>query len=351
MIRTSLLLIFITLATTTPIWTVTAAQQAGPDVAPVIYLHTEFNPRADFLTPSRMDRLNREIARQAFLVAVRDELGLATRDGTLKEVAPSDVEVIHLALLIRSDYEGKTDLKLYRFPPDDREHNTHGLWDTEPVWTKSYEYPPGTIALYAELSKEMAKAVSSDFADALKTVGIKRIGSSEAKQSSGEPLPEHWQDSLEDVDYVAQLSLIREVHDFIHQHGETPELLGVLVRAYAHLSILSDHHWNASSDVFAARSIMYANRLTAVTKEGDLSLWHRAYAWALTGSHHYALADMKKIRDRRNKDGELNQDLKSEDPDWTKLAETYCLCDRERMNNSPTKTQRFADGGSVFGLS
>ena len=331
MTRTFLLLMLIALATVAPVQTVTAVQQPAPDASPVIYLHTEFNPRADLKSPWRLDRLSREIARQAFLVAVRDELGLATRDGTLREVVPSDVDVIHLALLVRSDYKDKTDLRLYRFPPDDREHDTHGLWDTEPVWAQSYQYDPGWISLYAGLSKEMEKAVSSDFVDALKTVGIERAVNAEVKQSSGETLPEHWQGLIEDVDYVSQLSLIREVHEFIQQHGETPELIGVLVRAYAHLSILTDHHWNASSDVFAARSIVYANRLAAVTKESDLSLWHRAYAWALTGSHHYALADIKKIRDRRKKDSGLNKDLKSEDPNWTKLAETYCLCDRERM--------------------
>ena len=55
----------------------------------VVYLHTEFLPYKPDKN-NRPTQLGRELARQAFIIACEEELGVAVRDESLDEAIPSD---------------------------------------------------------------------------------------------------------------------------------------------------------------------------------------------------------------------------------------------------------------------
>ena len=153
-----------------------------------------------------------------------------------------------------------------------------------------------------------------------------------AKPAASEPAlpgPEVEQ-LLGQPDCVAQFGAVRAAHEAIAAHGETPEWLGVLVRGYANLALLTQHYWNAAPEVFTARSWLYAQRLAAATGLSEQVLWHRAYAWAWGGALPLALADCEELERRQQlaTSAEEKERVASAVPTWGKLIKPYCQCDR-----------------------
>jgi hypothetical protein len=94
------------------------------------------------------------------------------------------------------------------------------------------------------------------------------------------------------MSYTAQFAALRALDGARRAEGESPALLGGLVRANANLGVLTDFHYTAAHKAYLARALLYAQRLTAAEPGSASSLWHRAYALALTGLHAAALADL-----------------------------------------------------------
>ena len=74
--------------------------------------------------------------------------------------------------------------------------------------------------------------------------------------------------------------------------GESPQLLGGLIRAYANLAMLSEGLWNPSFRVYAARALLYAQRWHVREPESAAALWHLAYAEAICGLHSLAIENL-----------------------------------------------------------
>ncbi len=74
--------------------------------------------------------------------------------------------------------------------------------------------------------------------------------------------------------------------------GESQQALGALVRGYANLGQLTRFLWNASHEDFAARSLLYAERMVAAHPGSADALRHQGYARAMAGMHALALADL-----------------------------------------------------------
>jgi tetratricopeptide (TPR) repeat protein len=120
---------------------------------------------------------------------------------------------------------------------------------------------------------------------------------------------------LEDhLDVGSQFALVREHHLMVRQKGETPEAVAGLVRAYANLGSLTDYHWAPTHKAFAARSLIYAERLIAKSGKTPLTLSHRAYALALAGRHATALEAVQVARSAKG----------AAAPAWLDLIEAYC---------------------------
>ena len=122
------------------------AEEAQPKPQ-VVYLHTEFMPHLK-QKKDRTTRLGRELARQAFIIACEEELGVAVRDESLDEAMPSDaeVEVVHLAFLVRNNYdEGKKDhgqtLQAIAGPTVrmNLSHSRRDFGKRKPLWMRRYD--------------------------------------------------------------------------------------------------------------------------------------------------------------------------------------------------------------------
>src|SRR5207249_12137163 len=110
------------------------------------------------------------------------------------------------------------------------------------------------------------------------------------------PLPEGVDEALSEMVFSRQFEALRTCHEAMHRDGESPALLGALVRAYANLGILTSFQWNSFDKVFAVRSMLYAERMTARQPRSPFALWHRAYARALAGVHATAIADLEEAK-------------------------------------------------------
>src|SRR5690606_33102209 len=116
-----------------------------------------------------------------------------------------------------------------------------------------------------------------------------------------------------------------------------------LARAYAQLSMLTGHTWNASTEAFAARAMLYAQRSVVATDSSPDSLWTRAYTYALTGSLQHAEQDLKKlgvtlVKSGSNAEAEAvdesepsAEDAAPDSPAWRERVVPYVLCDRQAL--------------------
>lgn len=177
--------------------------------------------------------LSLEIFRQAALMAARDELGLITRDQSLGETYPEKSAP-------RNQFRVTGEL----LPHDQRSLEIEQGRDAERtvIWKaasagRTFE---GEVPLE---SVKHAEAFSRlGFATAFKKRGLggraNRIDpgaevSAEAKKWMREPI------------FESQYAAVRDIHRTIREKGESPQTLGELSRAYAHLGLLTELQWDA----------------------------------------------------------------------------------------------------------
>lgn len=290
-----------------------ADAESADDSAQVLYLRTEFFPYRIDIESSPTHHLGRELARQAILIAGRDELGLAICDESLRESVPGGANVVRVLPSERLDKAGKWSIRMMPFSVN------------ATPWEKTFESVSDVALLYADSVPKFEAAARGDFAEALRGMGLR-----DARSRSGAPTAPDAdvEQLLLQVTWPAQCAAAQTAHAAIAAQGETPPWLGVLTRAYANLALLTDHHWNAGSDVFTARSWLYAQRLCVVMEESDWALWHRAYAWAWGGALHHALADLEKVPLHT---ADAAAERVANEPPWSQLIQPYCRCDGDEL--------------------
>ncbi|MBL9125075.1 MAG: hypothetical protein JNG90_15665 [Planctomycetaceae bacterium] len=259
--------------------------------------------------------LPRELARQAALLAGREELGLATRDLTLREAAAEGSPAAKRIDVQTADFRGKR-LKVQLIDPARK--SSRSILDEEialPLLKNDhFDYVALVVASEA-LSR-------SKMVDALRNAGF-----------SGEPnkldtavaVPEPAAKHLGELNPFSQFAALRVVHALQRSQGESPATLGALARAYAHLGQLTQFHLNATHKAFKARSLLYAQRLVARAPDDAPGYWHRGYALAFAGLHQAALDDFAKAR-------ELSAGAEGgAAPAWARLAELHCRFDEDAL--------------------
>ena len=226
--------------------------------------------------------LERELIRQAILIAARDELGLSTRDELLENV-PSAIdsrigEPAEVAILFRRN-------------------ECHALVrrgaGPEPEVLQAYDlgtnpdagnYSPRLVARAEELSRTEFPAL------------LKRLGASETSNvvRPDRGVPAEVERQLETLSMIDVFGAVRALHEAIRSDGESPARLAALARAYAQLGVLTEFHWHPAHRVFKARALLYAERLVARPGQRNPAegLETRAFVRALVGRHDLALADL-----------------------------------------------------------
>jgi HEAT repeat protein/tetratricopeptide (TPR) repeat protein len=254
--------------------------------------------------------LARELIRQALVITLREELGIAVRDLSLQETFPPDPK-----------YVVKSELLLTCFFPAGKKAEvalaTRSGEKPEVLWKKDIPLYANGVMDYLGLTIELELLSRQQWPKVLEQAGFgkPRPGKMSAVTKQDGPI-----DNLDSLSFFAQFAALRDRHTAIHDKGESPGLLGDLVRGYANLGLLAEFHWNANHKIYKARALLYAQRLLAREPQSSWGLWHRAYAAALTGREDSAIADLaaadKLARDAVAKDAAPR-------PAWVDMVDAY----------------------------
>ncbi len=294
------------------------ANVPAQDVRPVVlYLHTEFRPYKNPGEDSSSTRLTRELARQAVLVAAREELGVFTRDETLQEEDVLPAQLLHVMPFERGNAAGQWRFRLVSLDEGTR-------WNTE------FTFQPQGIARYREMVTQLELASRGTLIEGLSSMGVVR-----QTRAAGDPVavPAEVEAWLAQPDCLTQFAALRAAHAAIAAHGESSAWLGVLVRGYAHLAVLTRHFWNSVPEVCTARAWLYAQRLAVRTDSDEGALCHRMAAWAYGGLLPLAVEEGNALALRRGWNAPCFAQVLAcqEYPAWARLAWAYAHCDRQAM--------------------
>ncbi len=209
-------------------------------------------------------------------------------------------------------------------PPDSPKPGLVRIEQGDPALPKSIVQMQVPNALTARdgLSKLVEAAGGwsrNEFAAALEEAGLPRRKSKFQDESA---LPRGTEEALAQMTVVSQFGALRDLHAEVRARGESPELLGALIRAYANLGVLTEHLWVADHKVYKARALLYAERLRNRRPNEPWALWHRAYAEALVGLHAAALADLKAAADLKSS---------RSPPAWVALIDPVCRFEEAKI--------------------
>ncbi|HET6328875.1 MAG TPA: hypothetical protein VFG04_29595 [Planctomycetaceae bacterium] len=282
----------------------------------------------DTTMPFAAPLLDRELVRQALLLAARDELGLSTRDVLLREEFPEKPDAKSTPLILQcQEMKGENDYVVQYLLYRGQEAKESVLWR----WVFT-EYN-GTAHALTSLTRECEALSRGDLKDLLKRAG------------SGRPLPvarpsadvpSATQDLFWAWNEISVVAGLRRVHADIRDKGEAPELLAALAIGYANLGALTDYYSGAHSKAFQARALLYAERLVRKTQESPWALWHRAYVRTLVGLHNFAADD---VAAAKKKQGQIAPAKPL--PFWTGVIEAFGQGELSRMlKEASTPPQR-----------
>ena len=252
------------------------------DAPPVLYLSAP----AQYPGQPSCPLLVRELARQAFLIAARDGMGLYTRDAAMREWEPDS------AGNPPADAQGKPALLINMRVGKDSEQTTLNLIAMSPerpeVFSSAVNTPhelkyfmsvPSALANIEPLSR-------GDFVDQLKKLGY----TADVKPPGDLDVAPEVDHLLYQTTLLSPFTVVQQMHAAIRKTGESPARLSALVRGYANLGELTRFQWCSIQKVMTARSLLYAQRMVNEAPDSPFSYYNRAYAYAMTGLHAAALA-------------------------------------------------------------
>jgi len=285
----------------------------GKDGASMVSLGRAVGPPSlEAMTGTRPRLLERELVRQAVLIAARDELGLQTRDEVLDEVAPPAGEAEPIEL---STYYGQTRGRIMIRKGEGEKAETLVAKELPPV-PDGYDYP-------AEIAKIAESLSRTKFVEMLKQLGL---AGEPNKVRAEAPPPADFEEKMSRLGIVDHFAAVRALHDAIRTDGESPERLEALARAYARLGALTCYQWSARSRIFQARAMLYAERLVARDPESIRPLWNRAFVRAVLGLHALALNDLRAAELRAEK-----AKSPAARPDWVDMIDVCARFDLARL--------------------
>lgn len=278
----------------------------------------DLHDRVRSRTTLQSGSLYRELCRQALLLTAREELGLATRDRALREEfgashPPTEWPV---SVITSVDREFSATVTVIQ----DRPPQVRILW--EQVIPLDPETP------YESLTEAMERLSREEFRTVLATEGIEAVRA--PKTAGDDALDEELERRLMRFNDISQFAVVRELHALIASDGESPLRLAALARGYANLSLLTYAHYSPMLKVFAARSLLYAQRLRIKFPESPHGAWTQAYVLALAGLPESALRDLAESQ-------ALTTGVES--PSWLKSIVAYCQGNVDELRRIAAENQ------------
>jgi len=315
-----------------PVWALSQGPPSGPP--DVVYLQRS----ARFAVPSALGSslcyegpLLREIQRQAFLVAARDQLGLATRDVWLGDEMPKEGKNEPFEIVTAKD--GPFSLEVRRgFYPASKTVVKYAPPLKPAAKIKMVDADASDSVDHRQWLVEAEALSRGAYVEALRKCGFQ----GKANPVHGKAgVPDEIEESLGEMVFTSQFIAVRRLHELVRTEGESPARLGALVRGYANLGLLTEFHWHPMHKVFKARALVYAQRMLAADPPSCAARWHRAYAFAAAGLHALAIDDLEAAEAAWK--GAKN-DRREPRPGWVDLIDAHCRFDLDRLN--PEKAEK-----------
>ena len=272
---------------------------------------------------TRQGILERELIRQAILIAARDELGLFTRDELLDDAPPgkSESPPLEIAILFRQD---ECHVLVHRGDGD----------KAEVILQHDLGTRPDNSRYTADLTTLAETLARNEFPALLKRLGLEGRPN---KNRDNAPVPPGAEERLDQLGLVDHFAAVRALHEAIRTDGESPARLALLARAYAQLGTLTEYQWSPAHRIFKARALLYAERLLARNPKSPAALRGRAFVWALVGRHDQALADLEAAK----RLAEETKDATAA-PSWLPVIDAYLKADRKRLASTSGRHARLA---------
>ncbi len=277
------------------------------------FRHAENPPTSEW-----HDVLKRELARQALLITAREHFGMNTRDEALGETPLEGLPEKH-RFYVKPQYHKTMQHAVFAVagPKNEQKH----LWNEMGRFNLQ---SPDFLAKFFE--NESRNTLVHGFR------GLGFVDRPNAWKLDT-PVPDSIEKLLDSWTITTQFDAIRQLHGKIRAQGESPALLGALVRGYANLGSLTDAHWDLSHKIFKARSLLYAERLARRVPNTPWSHAHRAYAYAMTGLHGEAIKALETVEKSspRAKDLDPSQSILHQKPDWLTHLRHFCHYDHVKL--------------------
>lgn len=257
--------------------------------------------------------LLREIARQALLIAAREELGLATRDTALRQVLAAEGEPERLPL----------ELTLVLVPGEAARITVFRRDATRVEVLRQFRLELPEASAMETLVAECERLARGEFVGLLRQAGFE--GRKPPVDGDG-PLDPETQALLPQMDLVSQFRAVRRLHEQMRSEGESPARLDALSFAYANLGVLTERFWSPAHKVFKARALLYAQRRWSAAPDDPAALWQRAFARAAAGRHQAALEDWSAAEKRhaaRVDAAKDNNSATGKRPEWADLLAAF----------------------------
>jgi tetratricopeptide (TPR) repeat protein len=292
----------------------TATEKTGK--IETVYLHVVPDHGTDQKQFQRI--LIRELFRQSFLLAAREDYGLCTRDEALGEscapapvVATFLVDVLFLenkpgSLRIDRDLDSKlTTVLEVKLDVDDK-----------------------SALDYEHLVKIAEELTTTQFAKILEAAGCQKRDCSDWAKAAVSPEVAL---QLSQMRIISQFSAARELHRVHAKARATAATHDALVRCYANLGLLTSFLCHPAHKVFKARALLYAERFQRQAPDDPAAWWLRGYALALTGLPAAAL-DSIAHADQLLAKAEVPENTDHDRPRWAAPVEQFCQYEIEQLD-------------------
>jgi hypothetical protein len=283
---------------------------------------TLYLARPDPTPPDRYPTplLIRELERQALLLCARDEMGLYTRDEVLREFDARDSNAPP-ALRVSFDFD-----------PEVGTFRSHTAWTRDPASNGSADGTlpqlPGDTLPDVALSLRVAEATSrTSWRRVLEKAGY-QVGL--VRDDPDAPAPDGVEPLLYQTTPFAPFAAVQRTHAMIREKGESQARLSALARGYANLGLLTRFHWSTDHQVFAARSLLYGQRMVVRWPRSALSYWSLAYAEAQAGMHNAALVELTRATRIQATGGDAGRAV----PPWVELIRPVCEYDLAKLTSA-----------------
>ena len=226
------------------------------------------------VTPSSGKQvLVREVIRQAFLIAAREDFGARTRDPALREPVPGE----------------KTDARVFQIDLDldpirPYRIRLNGVRNAADVTKWSQVIPPFTEVPVLTVLAKVDAWTRGPFATALEQAKLtKRTPPAAGKGKAGSsPKPAAAAD-LAPLEFCSEIASLRTLHAALAADPGSVPLLAAIAREYALLGSVTEVHWGGEHKIFKARALVYAERAVGAGPKDLDAAWTRALVRALVG--------------------------------------------------------------------